>query len=63
MTILTNIVKSAVSALTKSPKHFVQPSSGGQIFYGWMFLFTLTTAGQIQNVAKHDTALINVPKH
>jgi hypothetical protein len=60
-----------MTTLTNTPKHAVtltnvaKPMRGGQVFFGWLFLFTQSSrAIALNNVAKHSaTGITNVPKN
>jgi hypothetical protein len=55
MAVLTNIAKNRRIA-----------ASGGEVFYGFLFLFTrsLPASGPVlTNVSKHGGSLINISKH
>jgi hypothetical protein len=55
MATLTNIAKNSYIAAT-----------GGEVFYGFLFLFTRTVPASgsvLTNAAKHTGSLINISKH
>jgi len=58
MATLTNIAKQSGSLTAIS-----KPMSGGQVFYGWLFWFTITNyATVLSNVAKNTGTLTNIAK-
>ena len=52
-----------MSTLTNVAKHTVPITTGGEIFFGWMFMFTRSVTGQIHGIAKHSASLTSVAKH
>jgi hypothetical protein len=58
MATLTNISKN-----TASLTNITKPLTGGQVFYGWLFLFTISSyATVLTNISKHSVSLTNIAK-
>lgn len=54
-----------MATLTNIPKNRYAAGAGGEVFYGFMFLFTRVTAATgpvLTNIAKHSAALTNIAK-
>jgi hypothetical protein len=55
-----------MATLTNIPKNRYIPATGGQVFFGFLFLFTRSTAATgpiLTPFAKHAGSLTNVPKN
>lgn len=65
MATLTNIAKSATATIANVAKNRYVASSGGEVFYGFLFLFTITsiaTGPSLANASKNSGTITNVAK-